>query len=97
MRVVLNRVEHVRAGQTRAWLSSGPFVTSPTSREATMAGTRRTRHSARNTESARTFSEWLPYWHLELGTRDARPGTHRMYDQRLRAVVRFFGDVPPEP
>ena len=56
-----------------------------------MAGTRRRGHTARTQASGRTFTEWMPYWHNELGARDARPATHRMYDQRLRAACGSSG------
>jgi site-specific recombinase XerC len=60
------------------------------------APTTRTRRSTPRKQPSRTFTEWLPYFHNELGARDSRPATHRMYRQRLTQVVLFFGDVPPE-
>src|SRR6476646_5780233 len=60
-----------------------------------MAENRRKRRTNR-VRISRTFTEWLPHWHNELGARDLRPSSFRMYDQGLRAAIAHLGDVTPE-
>lgn len=58
-----------------------------------MATNRRVRVKRAAPTTARTFSEWSPFWENELGARRVRPRTVHNQREALKRVAKFFGDV----
>jgi integrase/recombinase XerD len=54
---------------------------------------RRTRVKRAAPTTARTFTEWLPYWENELGARGVRPRTVHNQREGLKRLAKFFGNV----